>query len=68
MTLLVSSNLKTVASALSLTIDIIKIIELLISKEVKENAADKYISASYYESKRGRDLFDKVLARVPMAQ
>ena len=46
----------------------IKIIELLISKEVKENAADKYISASYYESKRGRDLFDKVLARVPMAQ
>ena len=46
----------------------IKIIELLISKEVKENAADKYISASYYESKRGRDLFDKALARVSMTQ
>ena len=53
------------------SVDMIKVIDLLLNKKnyngKLEHASDRYISILYHKSKRGRELYSKALAGVPLA-
>ena len=63
--------LASTSIAISLA-DMMKVIKLLLNKNNYNNkleyAWDRYISIPYYKSKRGRELCNKVLAGIPLAQ